>query len=274
MKTSVKTSVDTSGWDPPGRSYGSGYGSGRGRGRRWLRRVGWLVCLGLTFCLVALAALMLATPSVGNALTVARADSVAHHSPYPGSAVPPRFADALTATEDHRFGTWLEPGFDPLAIGRVVLSGLTSGGDQGGATLYQQLAKLLYAPHQSGLKLYAYEIALGIKLKFSYSTEQILRMYADVAYFGNGYYGIDVASCGYFGRAPDRLSWPQAAVLAGLVQAPTDYDPLRHPALARSREGHVLSRLVATGTLTRREAAAAFAVPMRRLLARAGGCPA
>jgi membrane peptidoglycan carboxypeptidase len=220
-------------------------------------------------CLAAFAVLMVETPSVGNALVVARAQADAHHSPFPGPPVPARFAHSLISTEDHRFGSVLEPGFDPFALGRVLVGGPA----QGGATLYQQLGKVLYGHGASGIKLYAYEVALGIKLKFSYSSEQILRMYADVVYFGHGYYGLSNASCGYFGRVPDRLSWPQAAVLAGLVQAPTAYDPLMHPTLARSRESHVLSRLVATGELTQRQASAAFAVPMTRLLAHAGGCP-
>lgn len=241
---------------------------------RVARRIGWLLAFVIALCLVAFAVLMLATPSVGDAWAVARAQSRAHRAPFPGPPVPARFADALISTEDHRFGSVLEPGFDPFAIGRVIVSGLTGGGDQGGATLYQQLAKLLYDPHSRGFKLYAYEVALGIKLKFSYSDEQILRMYADVAYFGHGYYGLDVASCGYFGVPPSQLSWPQAAVLAGLVQAPTAYDPLRHPGLARSRESHVIARLVATGVLTQPMASAAFAVPMRELLIHHGGCPA
>jgi len=232
------------------------------------------MALVLAIVLVGFAVLMLATPSVGNAWSIARTEAVTHHAPFPGSAVPRRFTDALIATEDHRFGSALEPGFDPFAVARVLLSGLIGGGDQGGATLYQQLAKMLYDPKSGGFKLYAYEVALGIKLRFSYSSEQILRMYAAVVYFGHGYYGLDRASCGYFGRSPSRLSWPQAAVLAGLVQAPTDYDPIRYPAVARARESHVLGRLVATGVLTQRQAAAAFAVPMRRLVADAGGCPA
>jgi penicillin-binding protein 1A len=244
-----------------------------GSSLRWLLRVAaWLAALALSLCLIGLAALLAFTPSVGNALAVARAQALSHHSPYPGPPAPPKFTAALTSTEDHRFGSALEPGFDPFAVGRVAWSGLTGGGDQGGATLYQQLAKLLYDPHSDGLRLYAYEVALGIKLKFSYSSEQILRMYAGVAYFGHGYYGIDVASCGYFGLPPGRLSWSQSAVLAGLVQAPSAYDPLRHPALARSREGHVIARMVSTGVLTRREGAAALAVPMRRMLVHAGGC--
>lgn len=212
---------------------------------------------------------MLATPSVGNAWSLARSQARSHHSPFPGPPVPARFEAALISTEDHRFAS--EPGFDPLALGRIVLSVLT-GKDQGGATLYQQLAKLLYGSHKGRLKVEVEEVALGIKLKFSYSREQILRMYSDVAYFGHGYYGLARASCGYFGRPPGRLSWPQSAVLAGLVQAPSAYDPLEHPALARSREGHVVSRLVATGMLTSRQAAATLAVPMNRLLAAVRGC--
>jgi len=218
---------------------------------------------------VGFAAIMLATPSVGNAWSLARAQARAHHSEFPGPAVPARFNAALISTEDHRFAS--EPGFDPFALGRVALSVVT-GRDQGGATLYQQLAKLLYGPGHGRLTVELYEVALGIKLKFSYSGSQILRMYSDVAYFGHGYYGLAAASCGYFGRQPGSLSWPQAAVLAGLVQAPSAYDPLEHPALARSREGHVLGRLVATRALTARQAAAALAVPMDRLLAPARGC--
>jgi membrane peptidoglycan carboxypeptidase len=242
--------------------------------RRWLRRVCWSLGTLIALGVAAFAVLLAVTPSVGSAMSVARAQAREHHSPYPGPAVPFRFTKALTSTEDHRFGSVLEPGFDPFAVGRVIASGLTGGGDQGGATLYQQLAKVLYAPQVSGLRLYAYEVALGIKLKFSYSDAQILRMYAGVVYYGHGYYGLQDASCGYFGRQPGQLSWPQAAVLAGLVQAPTDYDPLKHPKLARSRESHVLARLVATGVLSQRQASAAFAVPMSRLLADAGGCPA
>ena len=72
-------------------------------------------------------------------------------------------------------------------------------------------------------------MALAVKLKYGYSSPEILRLYADVAYFGHGFYGLADASCGYFGVPPDRLSWPQAALLAGLVQAPSADDPIDHP---------------------------------------------
>jgi len=241
------------------------------RGRRVLRRGVRLMLALIAILAVGAATIMLATPSVGNAWSLAGAQARSHHAAFPGPPVPARFAAALISTEDHRFAS--EPGFDPFALWRVTLSAIT-GKDQGGATLYQQLAKLLYGPHKGRLTVELYEVALGVKLKFSYTREQILRMYADVAYFGHGYYGLAAASCGYFGRQPARLSWPQSAVLAGLVQAPSAYDPLEHPDLARSREGHVMSRLVATGALTAHRAAAALAVPIDRLLAPARGCRA
>ncbi len=179
--------------------------------------------------------------------------------------MPYRFATSLEATEDHRFNS--EPGIDPLAIGRVIYSYAAGRGDQGGATLYQQLAKMLYTPGQAGFMAEAEQVALAVKLKFSYSGPQILRLYSDVAYFGHGFYGLGAASCGYFGLRPDRMSWPQAAMLAGLVQAPTAYDPLTYPARGLARERHVIGRLVAVGALTPAQADSYLAVPLHRVLA-------
>src|SRR5215469_6402549 len=92
--------------------------------------------------------------------------------------------------------------------------------------------------------------------------------------FGDGYYGLQAASCGYFGVAPADLNWPQAALLAGLVQAPSAYDPLVHAALARAREAHVLGRLAATGTLTRAQAERAYRQPLHLTDGRTGRCAA
>jgi penicillin-binding protein 1A len=239
--------------------------------RRWLRRGLIAVCVVIVLIVLAGGALLAATPSVGNAWSVARAEASSHGEAFPGPPVPHKFSAALIATEDHRFTS--EPGVDPYAILRVLWAQVTSShGDQGGATLYQQLAKLLYTPGQTGIKVELKQVALAVKLKYSYTDEQILRMYAAVAYFGHGYYGLVQASCGYYGRMPDKLSWPQAALLAGLVQAPSDYDPLANPALARSREEHVFSRLVATSILTEDQEDAALAVPIARLTRGAGGC--
>lgn len=238
--------------------------------RRRVWRVVRVVAAVPIALVVAVAIIMTVTPSVGRAWSIARAEAKSHHAVFPGPRVPYKFSAALIATEDHRFGS--EPGVDPYAIARVLLARLTGGGDQGGATLYQQLAKALYTPGKGGIPTEIEQIALAIKLKYSYSDAQILRMYSAVVYFGNGFYGLEAASCGYFGRRPGKLSWPQAAVLAGLVQAPSAYDPLLFPRLARAREQHVMARLVATGVLTQRQATAALAAPITSLTRGADGC--
>lgn len=229
-----------------------------GRARRLLR---WLVALLVAVVLLGGAAfglLYVATPSVQNAPALARAMDRAHHVRYPGPRVPGLFAESLVATEDHRF--YSEPGIDVFAVARVAAATLTGhGAEQGGATLYQQLAKMLYTPGGSGVATEAEQVMLGIKLDQAYSKAQILRMYADVAYFGHGYYGLAAASCGYFGTVPAGLTLPEAATLAGLVQGPSADDPIAHYARGRTREAHVLGRLVATGKITAAQSARAYA---------------
>jgi membrane peptidoglycan carboxypeptidase len=238
--------------------------------RRWLRRSVKVAAALLIALAVAVGIIMVVTPSAGTAWSIARNQARSHRSAFPGPPVPLKFSEALIATEDHRFGS--EPGVDPFAVLRVTVGKLTGAGDQGGATLYQQLAKVLYTPNRVGITTEIEQVALAFKLWYHYTGGQILRMYAAVVYFGHGFYGLEAASCGYFGRQPDRLSWPQSAVLAGLVQAPSAYDPLKHPRLARSREEHVISRLIATGKLSAAQAAAALAVPISRMTEGAGGC--
>jgi membrane peptidoglycan carboxypeptidase len=219
---------------------------------------------------LAFGLLMVATPAAGNARQLAQAFDREHGAPYPGVAVPYRFATALEATEDHRFKE--EPGVDPFAVMRVIYGAVTRKGDQGGATLYQQLAKMLYTPSSMNLRAEAEQVALAIKLKYTYSGPEILRLYADVAYFGHGFYGLDEASCGYFGVRPDRLSWPQAALMAGLVQGPTEDDPINHPAAGLAREQHVMGRLVDVGAISQAQADAYLKIPLSTLLANAGAC--
>ncbi len=244
--------------------------AGRETLARAARKLG-LACLALLLaCALAFGLLMLVTPSVSNARELTRAFDTAHGAPYPGVVVPFRFASALEATEDHRFAA--EPGIDPIAVVRVAYGYVSGRGDEGGATLYQQLAKLLYTPGRTGVAAEAEQMALAVKLKYSYSGPEILRLYADVAYFGHGFYGLEQASCGYFGVRPDQMSWPQAALLAGLVQAPTADDPIDYPAAGLAREQHVVGRLVAVGAISQADANAYLAIPLSTLLSHAGGC--
>ena len=209
---------------------------------------------------LAAAALWLATPSASEAVQLARAQAARNGIAYPGPAVPANFARPLIATEDKRF--YGEPGIDPLAVGRVVGAAVTNGSDQGGATIEQQLAKMLYTPGRTGFHAELTQVVLAVKLNVSYTKQQILDLYAEVAYYGNGYYGLERASCGYFGRPARDLTVTQGAMLAGVVNAPTVDDPVTNPGNARARLEHVIARMVAVGYLTSAQARQALSAPL------------
>jgi len=204
--------------------------------------------------------LFVLTPSAGQATALAQAQARAHHIAYPGPEVPAYFAQALVATEDHRFDS--DPGVDPLAMARVVVSWITGHKDQGGSTIDQQLAKNLYTGGHSGFAQDLEQVVMAVKLNQAYSRPEILRLYAEIAYYGHGYYGLQAASCGYFGRLPGQLTLVQAAMLAGVVNAPTYDDPLVYPHQARARLVHVIGRMAAVGYLTTDQELAALNAPL------------
>jgi penicillin-binding protein 1A len=186
---------------------------------------------------------------------------LAQHGGAPMQALPhpDRVGEAVLATEDHRF--YSHHGVDPIAVGRA-LAASAQGHDTGGATIDQQLAKMIYTPSQAGLMTELEQGVLALKIDSEYPKQTILLSYLNAAYFGHGAYGVGAAAHRYFGRSPSRLTWGQASLLAGLVQAPTAYDPLVHLDAARVRQQHVLDRLVAVGQLTPEQADAAFAAPL------------
>ncbi|WP_158544774.1 biosynthetic peptidoglycan transglycosylase [Blastococcus sp. TF02-09] len=191
------------------------------------------------------------TPGVDDARTRVDARLAAHAGTALGGEIPPRVAAALLATEDSHFADHV--GIDWRGALRAPL-GLVSGTDRGGSTVHQQLARVVYEDGATDPLAKARAVVLALKLDRAWSNEELLRMYLDAAYFGHGFYGLDAAARGYFDAAPGELDWAQATVLVGLVQAPSAYDPLVHPELARARQAHVLERLVDVGTLAREDA--------------------
>jgi membrane peptidoglycan carboxypeptidase len=232
--------------------------------RGWRRRLAFgivkVVAVVVVLFLAAMVLLYAFTPSAGQATSLAAAQAREHHIAYPGPPVPRYFAEALVATEDHRFYT--DPGVDPFALVRVTASWITGHTDGGGSTIDQQLAKNLYTSGQSSFPQIIEQVVLAVKLNRAYSRDEILRLYAEIAYYGHGYYGLQAASCGYFGRPPAQLTVVQAAMLAGVVNAPTYDDPLAYPAHARSRLVHVIDRMAAVGYLTTAQQNAALKAPL------------
>jgi len=237
---------------------------------RPLKRRSWQfrLALGVVKVVTVVIALFLAgvallyafTPSAGQATRLAEAQAAEHHIAYPGPPVPQYFAEALVATEDHRF--YADPGVDPLALVRAAASWITGHTDGGGSTIDQQLAKNLYTSGHSSFPQIVEQVTLAVKLNRAYSRAEILRLYAEIAYYGHGYYGLQAASCGYFGRTPAHLTVVQAAMLAGAVNAPTYDDPLVYPAQARARLVHVIDRMAAVGYLTKAQQDAGLKAPL------------
>ena len=209
----------------------------------------------------AVAAMWPVTPGVGNAEQLVRARLAAEHAvELAALPSPDRVGQALIATEDSRF--YATPGIDPISAARAAVAMLRGSGDTGAATLEQQLAKNLYVARDTGISTKAQEAELAVKLDVQYSKDEVLRLYLAEVYFGHGFYGLPAAAQGYFGVEPAALSWAQASLLAGLVLAPSEFDPLHDFAAARARERHVLNRLVATHVLSSAQADAAFAAPL------------
>jgi membrane peptidoglycan carboxypeptidase len=205
----------------------------------------------------------LALPSVSDAPARVTAIVRAHHGEVARLPLPTKLAEAVVAVEDeHFYSNVFVNVFD--GAGRAALASTGRSGDPGGSTIAQQLAKQLY-PHGPGLGGTLEEVGLGVKLSLAYSKAQILEMYLNVVYYGNGYWGDVAAARGYFGTSLDQLTWAEAAMLAGLPQAPSAYDPLEHLALAKQRQRHVLDQLVANHLLTAAQADTAYraSLPLR-----------
>ncbi|HEX8753974.1 MAG TPA: biosynthetic peptidoglycan transglycosylase [Solirubrobacterales bacterium] len=200
-------------------------------------------------------------PGTGDAEARVRQILAAHHGVAEPMPPPARLGSAVVAVEDEHF--YANVAVNILdGAGRAALAALQTSSDPGGSTIGQQLAKTLY-PHGEGLAGTLEEIGLAVELSVHYSKPRILNMYLNSVYYGHGYWGAVAAARGYFGRSPRRLGWGQAALLAGLPQAPSAYDPLRHPAPARQRQAHVVDQLVDNRYLSPAAGRAALREPLR-----------
>ncbi len=155
---------------------------------------------------------------------------------------------SLIVVEDEGF--WDHNGVDAKAIGRAFIENVNAGGiEQGGSTITQQLVKNSVIGDDRELERKIPEAALAIRLERQLSKEEILEVYLNTVYFGSGAYGVRAAAEIYFGITPDRLTWPQSALLASLISNPGRYDPTLFPDRARERRAIALGRLLDTGNI-------------------------
>ncbi len=172
----------------------------------------------------------------------------------------PNLIDATIATEDKNF--YSDPGVDPVGIIRAAVQDTIQGQlAQGASTITQQLAKnVLIDQQERTQKSYVRKIqeaVLAFRITRAFSKNDILQMYLNQVYYGHLSYGVEAAAETYFGKHANELDIAEAAMLAGLPQAPSAYDPLVHLDAARERQSHVLDRMVEQGYITQQQAAQA-----------------
>lgn len=163
------------------------------------------------------------------------------------------YINAVIAVEDHRY--YEHGAVDFIAVARALFTNIKDGEfDEGGSTITQQVAKNIIFNQEKTLIRKIGEIFGAFDLEKNYNKNEILALYVNSNYFGDGYYGIYEASMGYYNKEPKDLNLAEASMLAGIPNAPSVYAPTVNPDLAKKRQAHVLSKMVEYGYISQEEA--------------------
>ncbi|MCJ7481970.1 MAG: transglycosylase domain-containing protein, partial [Thermodesulfovibrionales bacterium] len=179
----------------------------------------------------------------------------------PLNIVPEFMINAVVAVEDARF--WKHKGIDYLAIARAFIKDIIHVGlKEGGSTITQQLVKVVFLTPEKTIQRKIREAALAIKIEKNLDKKEILELYLNKIYFGHGAYGVEMASRIYFGKSVKDITLSEAALIAGLIKAPSLYSPFNDLAKARERQNIVLSRIAEEGYLKKAERENALKQPV------------
>jgi len=175
--------------------------------------------------------------------------------------IPKPLVQAILAIEDRRFYThW---GVDPIRLLRALVTDIVARRpEQGGSTITQQLARNLFLTHEKTFTRKLKEVVLAIRIEQTYTKDEILEMYFNQIYFGEGAYGVDAAAKVFFGKRVQELTFPECALLAGLPRNPRDYSPRRDPDRALRRRNLVLSQMLAARFISRAQYEQASEAPL------------
>jgi penicillin-binding protein 1A len=175
--------------------------------------------------------------------------------------IPQNMINAVIAVEDSRF--WKHKGIDYIAIVRAVVQDLIHARlKEGGSTLTQQLAKVVFLTPEKTLKRKLMEASLAMKIEKNLSKREILELYLNKVYFGHGAYGVEMAAKVYFGKSVRQLNLAEAALIAGLVKAPSLYSPYNDLSRAKERQLTVLTRMEEEGYIKKSEKEGAYRQPL------------
>lgn len=172
---------------------------------------------------------------------------------YPITDVKDIYINAVISVEDHRF--YNHKGIDIIAIGRAFISDLkTLSFAEGGSTITQQLAKNIYFTQEKTITRKIAEIFMAFEIEKTLDKDEIIELYLNTSYYGNGYYTVSEASNGYFGKSPKDMTNSECVMLAGIPNAPSVYNPNNDIELAKQRQRQVLDKMVRYNFLSEEEA--------------------
>ena len=175
--------------------------------------------------------------------------------------ISPELKKAIVAIEDRRF--YEHTGFDLTGMARATLVNIQYGRiEEGASTITQQLVKNLFLANEQTFTRKAQELLLALDIERTYSKDEILEMYLNVVYYGAGFYGVSAASEGYYGKSPAALSLPEASMLAGIPNAPSELSPFYNFIAAKKRQAIVLDTMEAQGLIDARTAEDAKMQPL------------
>ena len=175
--------------------------------------------------------------------------------------ISPDLKNAIVAIEDRRFyDHW---GFDMTGMARATLVNVQHGRiEEGASTITQQLVKNLFLANEQTFTRKAQELLLALDIENAYSKDEILEMYLNVVYYGAGFYGINAAAEGYYGKTPAALNLPEASMLAGVPNAPSELSPFTNFIAAKKRQAIVLDTMTTQGLIDARTAEDAKMQPL------------
>lgn len=215
-----------------------------------------LVCFLLTLCVGGYFAMLgykVYRDGVSEKSIEDRVDEIRLRENYtPLSDIPEIYIKAVIAVEDNRF--YEHSGVDFFSLIRAIFANIRNKElSQGGSTISQQFAKNLLFSHEQSISRKVGEFFATRYIEKHYSKDEILELYMNIIYYGDGYYNIYDASMGYFGVEPKDMTAYQATMLAGIPNAPSVYAPTKNLDLAQKRQDKVLSRMEETGVITETE---------------------
>ena len=167
--------------------------------------------------------------------------------------IPQIYKDAVISVEDHRF--YKHNGVDIIAIGRAFINDIKAiDFVEGGSTITQQLAKNIYFTQEKKITRKIAEVFMAFEIEKEYDKDQILELYLNTSYFGDGYYTVKEACKGYFNKELKEMTDYECILLAGIPNAPSVYAPTKNPELAIQRQKQVMNKMVEYEYLTQEEA--------------------